>query len=553
MARTFTLADIEEVEDKPKVKPKRKFKLGDVKEKTYDQSAWEAGARGIGQGLFGLGDEMVGGAQAAYDLATGKVDLKELVDRYKKYRDIERDKVKHAYETQPAAAYAGEIGTSFIPFLGVASKAAKGAKLAASAKAGALQGAASGYGTSEKEAKDIGGLAKDIGAGAAIGGALGSGLHLGAKALKGGAKGLVTKPTAYGAGILLDRPGAAIEKYMKGRRKFGEDVTAESMAKEFTREKIPGIREDVYEASKKSRQALEKYPGIPKSEIRDTIKEHADDLERSFKGIYDDEKKVAALKKMRDLQEQYGAKKTKTSLVDERGKPIEIAAEEVIDPGRLKDTIQSLDNKIDYQISPGQYVKPDSRILQVLRSKLDAKLKDKKDYAHIMDAIDDDMRLLKDVESLGKSETSFKNIFKRVGKAEEGEQITPREVLEKVGKRINDPDLLQRAEFASAKDALGKDATHGSRMVNKATSVATAMSPNYGTIFGPILGSTADQFAGKIVKSAVDRVARLHEAMDGDPEEYGRLVRALKAGIAAGQPEAIATRAILREMDKHGE
>lgn len=141
-------------------------------------SLLESGARGLAQGAsFGFADEITGGLEALYDVATTDKELSDLGDLYEQRRDESRANYKKSEEDNPLTYGAGQIGgavgTAFVPGLGGASLG----KLAA-------QGAVHASGASE--ADNVGDLARDAATGAGMGLALGAGgklLSKGASAL----------------------------------------------------------------------------------------------------------------------------------------------------------------------------------------------------------------------------------------------------------------------------------------------------------------------------------------------------------------------------------
>ena len=130
-------------------------------------SMLESGARGLAQGAsFGFADEITGGLEALYDVATTDKELSDLGDLYEQRRDESRANYKKSEEDNPLTYGAGQIGgavgTAFVPGLGGASLG----KLAA-------QGA--GHASGASEADNVGDLARDAATGAGMGLALGTG------------------------------------------------------------------------------------------------------------------------------------------------------------------------------------------------------------------------------------------------------------------------------------------------------------------------------------------------------------------------------------------
>jgi len=132
--------------------------------------------------LAGFGDEAVGFWRTALDYAMPETEAdriaaefggeeQSMTDRYKMYRDDERDVQAQFAEENPGSALALSLAG------GVASPlnaVAPGSGMARVAGAAAGQGGLAGLGTSEGES--LGEIASDVAGGAAIGGALGLGI-----------------------------------------------------------------------------------------------------------------------------------------------------------------------------------------------------------------------------------------------------------------------------------------------------------------------------------------------------------------------------------------
>ncbi len=143
----------------------------------------KAGLEGVAQGVtFGFADEIEGGIKSAYHKLTG--DSRSLSDLYADAVARARERVKAAKDTNPAAFYTGEIGSSLavpggLAKLGVkgalanASGRGLGARTVAGAKEGAAYGAISGAGHADSGVEaTLGGAAS----GAALGGVIGAAL-----------------------------------------------------------------------------------------------------------------------------------------------------------------------------------------------------------------------------------------------------------------------------------------------------------------------------------------------------------------------------------------
>lgn len=128
-------------------------------------SQTEAALRGGFQGLtFGFGEEATGALETAGQagqILESEDKIAKIKELYQRYRDLERQRNKLAEEAYPKTYLAGSVAG------GIGSTALTGG-LGAGIKGAAITGAVTGLGTSEEES--LGGMAKDV----AIGGALGA-------------------------------------------------------------------------------------------------------------------------------------------------------------------------------------------------------------------------------------------------------------------------------------------------------------------------------------------------------------------------------------------
>lgn len=165
--------------------------LASVKSKTKREklTTLQSGMAGLSQGAsLGFADELVGGINAALDVAIDTVmrpglteeqqkylDSPEFSAAYKTERDRIRAKIRQAAKDNPAAFIAGEIGGSIastaIPGRLAAQAAGNLAKAVRAASGTVGTGAVAGAGFSEAE--ELTQVAKDAAKGAAVGAALG--------------------------------------------------------------------------------------------------------------------------------------------------------------------------------------------------------------------------------------------------------------------------------------------------------------------------------------------------------------------------------------------
>ncbi len=136
-------------------------------------------------GAFGWGDEIGGAMQGGLAKLTGTGDFGET---YRHARDENRAESKAAKAAHPAAYYAAGIPAAVAASLAIpVAKAAQGASLGARALYSAANGAALGglNAAGDSDADSIGGVAKDAGKGALLGGAVGGALPVGWAGLRG--------------------------------------------------------------------------------------------------------------------------------------------------------------------------------------------------------------------------------------------------------------------------------------------------------------------------------------------------------------------------------
>jgi hypothetical protein len=199
-----------------------------------DVSGLESAGRGAAQaGTFGFADEIAGGVEALYDVATTDKTLSDLPDLYRQHRDESRANFAAAEEANPTEFTAGQIGgaalTAFLP-------GGAPATLGRAVAVGAGMGAAQGLGESEADLTrgEFGEAATD----AALGGALG------------GAAGGIGHGIAKGVGAVANK--------VRGRAQQGAaDAVAEEEAKQ-------ALKQAQREAS-----ALGKYRSSVQSASRD--------------------------------------------------------------------------------------------------------------------------------------------------------------------------------------------------------------------------------------------------------------------------------------------
>lgn len=123
---------------------------------------------GLAQGAtLGGADELIGAAQAAFDVAATEKTIQDLPALYREYQRIQQQKLKEAEERSPYLVGAGELAGSFaVPGVGLAKGGVSTAKLLSPL---AAQGALSSEGEIESSPEE---LAKGAALGATVGAVL---------------------------------------------------------------------------------------------------------------------------------------------------------------------------------------------------------------------------------------------------------------------------------------------------------------------------------------------------------------------------------------------
>jgi len=145
-------------------------------------SQLQAGALGLAEGAtLGFAGELAGAARAGVAKISG--EEKDLMDLYRKYRDLSEKTIEESREAHPGTFLAGEAGSALIPGLGAMGLVAKGAKglstgakLARGAGTGAAIGGTAALGTGQADITkgEILPAVQEFGVGAALGGTVGA-------------------------------------------------------------------------------------------------------------------------------------------------------------------------------------------------------------------------------------------------------------------------------------------------------------------------------------------------------------------------------------------
>lgn len=451
----------------------------------------ESAARAARSGaLFDLYDEGSGAVKAGMDLVTGDTNLDKLYDTYKKYRDEERLKDKQARSDNPKSYLGGQVAgglaTSFVPGLGWLN-AGKNATIAGAAAKGALGAGLAGFGASEAESARE--LLDDTTSAASIGAATGGALRGAGKLLSGVKPRNVAKK---GANIMLNTPEQLTDLAIKRGRPAIERAPIRADVARRYQNVLNDLKKATVEGSAEARKQLAGTQ-IKTDDIAKRLGGVAGKATARMGKVQDDAERLAGVKYLEGLQKQYK---------DAKG---------VVSGSRLKDTIQSLDKKADFEVAPGQFAKADSRMVTEARRSLDKLLKGKSDaYKKDMVKVAEDTRLLDKASKLG-SDKTLANVMRRVVTDEFGAGVYPKEIIQAVDKRMG-TDILDQAHMALAREAFDKSITNGSMNVNKFSNwLQDVPVLKYAA---PLIGASVDKYGRKMTLGAIDTAHYLERVAD---------------------------------------
>lgn len=525
--------------------------------------------RGAAQGAsLGFIDEATAGVGGLYDYVQGKIGSRgsiSLSDAYKTRRDTIREADARAEAENPKAYFGGQItgalGTAMIPGAG-ALNAAKGASIATVAGKGAISGAIAGAGS----ARNLIDVPAETLKGAAVGGALGGAISGAGKV----ATALIEKMApAKVASVLLNAPEEGINRYIKNPQGVNAArPRAEIVEKDFL-PRIAKLKEEVTAGSQASRDILDaEGKSIKGGDIADIFDAKAQEIYKRSEGVFDDPQVAAAYNWLRGTAQKFRPKVNESftddlqSVLKREGfseKDLAGMRDEVertLSTNRVKDTVQSLQRRTEYQTEPGQMSRVDDRIRKDVAGKVNQLLKDTSgEYSKQMERVAADTRTLKSVADLAKTPQGFDSLLKRTQRGTAPHQL---EALKAFDKRTGG-GLIEELQNSATKEALSKSAMNGSRNVNLFGAAGDAAGEAIGGLPGKLIGrtvgllhgATVDKYGPKMAKTIIDSAARMEKLMSTSQglKDLGRYARPLIEAAQNGNQALAATHAYLAATD----
>ena len=447
-----------------------------------DLEKWKSVGYGAAEGsTLGFAPQIVGGAAAAYNAATGGNNS---MDVYRNERDAFKQAAEQSREQNPGSYLAGNlvgsVATTKIPGFSALNPAMGESLLARLGKSGitgGLIGAAESPADFTKPSIETATQgAKDIGKGALLGSALQYGMS---EAPKQGAKKVLN--------TMLGSSEEAVGRYWNNPKAVMSAPPVKDVT-ENVLENVGKFKQDVIQGSQGSRDILakegQKFSG---QELGQQFQNKIDAiLARSEGAILPQDE--AMIKYLENLRDRFS------------GIPSMSA-------NRVKDAIQSLDQATQWEVAPGQFVKLDDAARKEVRAGLDNLLKTASPaYAEKMTSVAEDTKLLNRLADRFKDPEQTDRLLNRI---RTGKAPYAREELKLLDQRYGtnfDEDL----QNALARESFDKGALSpgGSRNVNlygnlgKSFGEATHI-PGAGPA-GYLAGAVVDKAGPKLGKGILD-------------------------------------------------
>jgi hypothetical protein len=533
-----------------------------------DPEMLKAAAMGAYQGAtMNFGDEIGGGLGTVHDYVAKKMSGEggdfDWGNTYHKNRDEWRQADEDLGARHPLAhglgAVGGALGTSFIPGLGLLN-AGKGAGLIEMGVKGALQGGLAGAG----DAKEFTDIPADAAHGAKWGAGIGTTLGVAGKV--GGAVLDAVKPARV-ASVLLNVPEEAVQSYIKSPEAVNAARPRAEIVQDFVK-RVQQLKDEVISGSQASRETLaSEGQTVSGNDLADIFDKHADEIAQRAEGVMDDPQTAAAYHWLRNKAKQYrpripggvsddlaaameharasgdpiGTDLEHIAAMGRRGDDIGLAgqfmesaqlpkgmsarealeaeADRQLSTNRVKDLVQSLQRRTQYETAPGQFADVDDLIRQRVAGDVNATLKAQSPaYAEQMKGVAKDASLLSDVGDLAKSPQGFDNLLKRT---QRGNTPHLMDSLNQFDQRTGG-GMMSELQNSAVKDALDRGATNGSRNVNLHKGIAESIGEGIGGLPGKLIGktvgvlggATVDKYGPAIAKGTVDTAAKLQSMLN---------------------------------------
>ncbi len=502
--------------------------------KRPEKTMVESGLHGAAQGAtMGYADELEGALKGAYDVTFGDSKLGQIAERYRANRDTARGRYEKARQDNPGSYLAGEVaggvGTAFLPGFGWAN-AVKGASTAAKIGTAAKVGAVAGLGQSTADITkgQLGKAAEDTATGAAIGGVTQgvlSGIGAGLKHLT------PTNAARKMSNVFLNTPEEITETYIKNPEGVLSAPKRFELAGQYD-DVIAKLKGEVQEGSQASRNILtQEAQTVKGAEIASILNSKADDIAARAEGIMDDPETLAAYKWLKDRAGMYAEK-----------------GDADLSTNRVKDILQSIDRSVDFETAPGKFGKIDDTVKKGVRSDVDYLLKGRSPaYAEQMKGVAEDTRLLNEASDIARTPQGLANVFRRLQTDQYGGGQVPREVLERLDKRMG-TDILEQAKLSTAREAFDKSVTNGSRNVNFFSNLMKDVPVvKYAA---PIVGGTVDKYGRKLTMGAVDTAVKLNKLYQSQGvQSFIEAAQPVIDAARKGNPSAILTFQMLSQSN----
>jgi hypothetical protein len=493
----------------------------------------ESGISGAADMLtFGHSDEIAAAGRAALAAPFAEEKFGNLYDQYLNEQRLHK---QQAEEDNPKSYLAGQIGGGVAPAL-MGGPLALGPKVGASFGSNLLRaggaGALMGAGQSNARPTDSMDKAEEFAGDALSGGLWNAGTYgvlSGAGAIARGVYNRV-KPTSVGA-VMLGMPKEAAEMYVKNPEAVNSAVSRPELTQKLMGS-IDDLRDQVLSGSKGARDTLTaEGKTITGQQISDLAKKRIQTIVNRSEGVLDDEA-GANVKWLQSVADQFSGTE-------------EVAAKP-FSTNRVKDLVQSLRNRVNYDMGSGKIVSVGEAVRGGMARDVDQVLKSTSpEYVKQMVGVAKDTDLLERTSNLAGSPQAMENLL---GRIQRQRAFFPAQTVGELDTRMG-TSYLNDLKLSAAKEALSKGAAGpgGSRMVNLYGSIGEDASKLTKIPFlksiGAMVGATMDKYGPKIGKDILDTTARSRAVLQNSAaiQQLGKYGPILKAAASSGPSALVIT------------
>jgi hypothetical protein len=485
----------------------------------------DAAISGVANALtFNMAPKIIAGVRAGVGKLQGEGDLGPLYQKYlAEQNDYDEGATKASPKVHMAAEFAGGLlnpVNKFLPGGSLMKNVATGIGVGALGSAAKSKHDLSSF----DEAKELG---KDTLRGAEYGlagGALGT--------VAGAAISAAPRLVKKGASVLLGAPEDAVDRLVANP----EAVNAAPEVPEQVRkvkDLLAQLKDRVTTGSADSRQLLNgedtQHSG---KDIANFFQQKIDDIVTRSEGALSPSD--AATVKYLEAQ--------KAPFIGEN-------AEKVFSGNRVKNLVQDLQRKANYQMGPGEFSTPDDAVIKGVAKAANSSLKGKSpEYAAAMEEQARKTDLLNQLQNTFKTDQGLAGLLNRVRR---DRAPFAEDLFTRMDKEFG-TDTVNELRNALAREAFEKGATNGSRNVNLYRQIfadwANKNHIPFGGAIGAGTGAVVDKYGPGIARSGIDA----YNAVSKNPVVQDHLRGIVESGQGMGLTPSLTPAITDYLLDKQG-